>query len=165
MIPDTELFLDAYLRVYETCRRRTSDDPTVETVTERQGAILQHLDRFDPVMVGELAEHLGVTASTMSLNLGRLVRAGLVVRERDPDDRRVMNVLLTAEGERTRDAHAGLSAERVDRLLQSLGPVERRQAMAGLALLARAAETFGRQVGEHLEALTAPRADEAGGEG
>jgi len=90
-------------------------------------------------MVTELAEHMGVTPSTMSLNLKRLREAGFVSSERDPDDRRVMNVRLTESGVRAKVAPATLDPTRVNALLRRLDPERRRTALTGLRLLAEAA--------------------------
>lgn len=108
--------------------------------TSNQLRILSELDEEDPVMVTELAEVLGVTASTMSLNLRRLVDAGSVVRERDPSDRRVMNVRLTARGRAFRDRARQRSVERVAAALERLLPHHRRRVVDGVALLADSAE-------------------------
>ena len=110
-----------------------------ERVTGHQLRLLRQLDDVDPAMVGELAEYLGVTASTMSLNLKRLEAAGFITRTRDPADRRVMNVLLTMEGRSVRDSAPPLDPERVDALLMSMRPDERDRALDGLSVLAEAA--------------------------
>jgi len=102
-------------------------------------------------MVGELANHLGVTASTMSLNLTRLEKAGYISRERDPADRRVMNVLLTESGERMRSAQTVLDPERVDRMLLEMAPGTRREALRGLVLLSEAADSVIRRGRAYLE--------------
>lgn len=107
-------------------------------VTEHQLRLLRQMDDVDPVMVGELAEYLGVTMSTMSLNLKRLELAGLITRSRDPADRRVMNVLLTSEGRGIRDSAPPLDPDRVDAVLMSMRPEERDRALNGLSLLAEA---------------------------
>ena len=91
-------------------------------------------------MVTELAEYMGVTPSTMSLNLKRLEAGGFITRGRDPDDRRVMNVLLTEEGLSIREATHPLDGDRVDAMLRGLRPEDRRRALEGLAILARAAD-------------------------
>ena len=104
-------------------------------------------------MVSELAEHAGVTLSTMSLTLKRLEMAGFVRRDRDPADRRVTNVRLTDAGVRLRDAHTLLDPDRVDGMLRMLDPERRREALRGLALLADAADAFVARGQEHLEAL------------
>ena len=96
-------------------------------VTGHQLRLLRQLDDTDPVMVGELADYLGVTPSTMSLNLKRLEAGGLITRSRDPADRRVMNVLLTDEGRAIRDAAPPLDPSRVDALLMTMRPDEHEQ--------------------------------------
>ena len=103
-------------------------------------------------MVGELAEHLGVTASTMSLTLKRLEEVGYIRRDRDPSDRRVTNVRLTEAGTRVRDAQTLLDPERVARMLMTLGPAQRADAIRGLRLLVDAADTFVRAGGDSVTA-------------
>lgn len=102
------------------------------------------MDGEDPAMVGEPAEQLGVTASTMSLTLQRMEKAGLVRRDRDPLDRRVTNVRLTAEGVRARDARCELDPGRVARLLSYVEPVHRGDAVRALVLLGVASDRFER---------------------
>lgn len=140
---DLDIVLQALPKIHDACRARRvpGADPELPAVSEHQARILAFLDASDPTMVTELAEHMGVTASTMSLNLKRLREAGLVTSSRDPDDRRVMNVRLTEEGTRARDALGRLDPDRVDSLLQRLGPEARHWVVTGLRLLADAAET------------------------
>ena len=98
MISDTSVLLGAFPRVYFACRaREVRDVVRGTTLTEHQARILGQLDAEDPAMVTELAEYMGVTPSTMSLNLKRLEAGGFITRGRDPDDRRVVNVRLTEE--------------------------------------------------------------------
>jgi MarR family transcriptional regulator for hemolysin len=49
----------------------------------------------------DLAEAVGVEAATLTHHLNRMETAGLVTRERDPDNRRVHQVALTPSGEAT----------------------------------------------------------------
>jgi DNA-binding MarR family transcriptional regulator len=56
-----------------------------------------------PRTPAELADAAGVTRATMTGLIDTLERDGLVKREPDPDDRRMMSVLLTARGERFLD--------------------------------------------------------------
>jgi DNA-binding MarR family transcriptional regulator len=86
-----------------------------------------------------LARHMGVSASTMSLTVDRLVRRGYVTRLRDAADRRVVNLRLTAAGARLRDAQSVLDPKRVKAMILKLSPEDRQDAVRGLALLARAA--------------------------
>ena len=92
-------------RIERACRPRTVSDPrTGVSVTAKQLTTLAQLDEEDPVMVTELADFLGVTASTVSLNLTRLEEAGPVRRARAPADRRAITVYLTREGARLCDS-------------------------------------------------------------
>ena len=152
---DVEAVLSAFPRIHFACRpRQVIDQDGERTLSFHQATILSHLDLEDPTMVGELASHLGVTASTMSLNLGRLEEAGYVTRERDPEDRRVMNVCLTGAGERIRSSHNTLDPDRVARMIDGLDPVRRRTALRGLAYLADAADGLVRRGHEHVSGLT-----------
>lgn len=140
---DIQMVLWALPRIQEACRtRRLPGRDEMAGVSEHQVRILGLLDVADPTMVTELADHMGVTPSTMSLNLKRLRKAGLVSSERDPSDRRVMNVHLTEEGARVRDALSTLDPTRVDAVLRRLGPEGRARAVAGLRLLADAADSL-----------------------
>jgi DNA-binding MarR family transcriptional regulator len=53
-----------------------------------------------PRTPAELADATGVTRATMTGLIDTLERDGLVKREPDPDDRRMMSVRLTAKGDR-----------------------------------------------------------------
>ena len=53
-----------------------------------------------PRTPAELADAAGVTRATMTGLIDTLERDGFVKREPDPDDRRMMSVLLTAKGDR-----------------------------------------------------------------
>jgi len=151
---EVETVLDAWARIHYACRARTARDPeTGRRVSAHRTSILSHLDPADPTMVGELAEHHGVTASTMSLTLKRLESAGLVRRDRDPADRRVTNVRLTAAGLRVRDARTILDPDRVDRVLTSMDPARRRDALWGLRLLVEAVDAWQSEGARTVETL------------
>jgi DNA-binding MarR family transcriptional regulator len=140
---DIQTVIWALPRIQRACQARSAPGGAQSVpVSDHQARILGYLDEADPTMVTELAEHMGVTPSTMSLNLKRLRAVGLVVSERDGHDRRVMNVRLTKEGARVRDASSALDPDRVDAVLRRLGPEGRQRAMTGLRLLAEVAGDF-----------------------
>ena len=88
-----------YPRVFFACHQRHRRDPkTRREISANQASVLDHLDAVEPTLVGELAEHMGVTPSTSSLSLSRLERQGYVMRLRDPGDKRRVKVLLTPAG-------------------------------------------------------------------
>ncbi|MEU6620068.1 MarR family transcriptional regulator [Streptomyces litmocidini] len=74
-----------------------------ENLTASQGKALTVLRR-GPAAMRALAETMACDASNMTGIIDRLEQRGLVRREADAADRRVKNVILTAEGERVTDA-------------------------------------------------------------
>lgn len=138
---DAERLLEAYPRIYFACHQRHVRDPEGGgELSAHQASVLSHLDPVDPTRVGELAEHMGVTPSTMSLGIKRLVRDGYVRREQDPSDGRVVLLRLTPAGERMRAAQEVLEPARVEALLAELSPPAREEGLRGIELLADAAD-------------------------
>ncbi len=74
----------------------------------------------------------------MSLTVERLVRGGYVSRIRDQDDTRRVQLRLTESGVRIKIEKSVLDPERVQAMLANLNRDDRRKALAGLGLLARA---------------------------
>ena len=129
-----------YPRIYFACHTRHVRDEITDTrLTAHQASILDHLDEEHPVALGELADHMGVTSSTMSLHIDRLDGLGYATRVRDPEDGRRVALRLTPDGARVRDAKTVLDADRVERLLDRLDVGARVAAVRGLRLLADAA--------------------------
>ena len=159
---DVDLVLRALPRLRDALRPRAVGSGSDFGVSEHQLRILGYLDDVDPTMVGELAEAMAVTPSTMSLNLKRLEAGGFIERRRDPADRRVMNVRLTETGRRTRDAVPELDPGRVDALLLMLRPDDRRRAIEGLSLLAEAAHRLGARSEAYVDALAGSPPPEGG---
>jgi len=130
-----------YPRIFFACHLRHRRDPaTGDRLSAHQGSILDHLDEEDGTKVGDLARHMGVTPGTMSVHIDRLERRGYVTRAGDPRDGRRVLVRLTDAGVRVRESNSVLDPGRVESLLETLDPVERRTAIEGLRRLAEGAE-------------------------
>lgn len=138
---ETALFLRFYPQIYFACHRRHVFDPKARKgLSLNQGSILDHLDNVEPANLRSLAQHMGVTASTMSLNVDRLEAAGYLRRERDPDNARQVQIRLTEAGNRLKQRQNVLDPELVDKLLKRLNGQDRSTAILGLQLLANAAK-------------------------
>jgi MarR family transcriptional regulator, organic hydroperoxide resistance regulator len=132
--------MELYPRIYFACHRRHVRDPKSHRIlSAHQGSILDHLDEREPLMLLELARHMGVTPSTMSLQIEQLVRKKYVTRERDARDGRRLKLRLSPDGVRIREANSVLDTDRVSKMLGRLSDEERTAGLAGLALLAKAA--------------------------
>ncbi|WP_406322672.1 MarR family winged helix-turn-helix transcriptional regulator [Streptomyces sp. NBC_01637] len=90
---------------------------------------------------GELADISLVTTGGITLRLDRLEKAGLVTRERDPGDRRVVYARLTDRGIEIADVVAVAHFANEERMLAELTGAERRQLGRLLGKLERSLET------------------------
>jgi MarR family 2-MHQ and catechol resistance regulon transcriptional repressor len=69
-----------------------------EGITVTQFGVLESLFHIGPLCQGELAEKLLRSGGNLTLVVDNLEKAGYVVRERDPADRRFVVVKLTDKG-------------------------------------------------------------------
>jgi DNA-binding MarR family transcriptional regulator len=137
---DVAAVLENYPRIYFACHTRHVREPlSGDVLSSHQVSILDHLSSSEATSLAELAAHMGVTPSTMSLATERLVGGGYVRRTRDRVDKRRLRLLLTAKGQRVREAHSVLDPVRVSAVLRRLSEPDRARALRGLELLARAA--------------------------
>ena len=135
------LLMTFYPKIYLACHTRHVNDPVKGVkLTAHQGSILDHLDVSESITMQELALHLGVTPSTMSITIDRLSKLGYVKREKDKADSRRVNLFLTSHGDKIKQSKSVLDAARVKQMLSRLTEKERGEAMRGLGLLATAAE-------------------------
>lgn len=132
--------LDAYPRIFFACHQRhRRDAASGAQVSAHQGQILDHLDEISGTSLTALAEHMGVTPSTMSLNIDRLEAVGLARRTRDPADARRLLLRLTRAGARVKEAASVLEPAEVRAFLRAMPAADRARGIEGLELLARAA--------------------------
>jgi DNA-binding MarR family transcriptional regulator len=115
------------------------DSKTKAVLSAHQASVLDHLDDIENTSLLELARHMGVTASTMSLMVDRLERGGYVLRERSAEDGRRVDLRLTPAGVRIKKQQNVLEPDLVGAMLEHLDAQAREQALQGLELLAGAA--------------------------
>jgi DNA-binding MarR family transcriptional regulator len=135
-----------YPQIYFACHvdhvRAASNDLQLSS---RDSGVLAHLDETRPTAPADLTRHLGVTASTLSALVDRLVDLGYVQRKRNDGDGRRRELLLTRRGAEAMAQSSVLDVGRVRKLLARLARRERRLAIDGMGLLARAAMRGGKR--------------------
>ena len=135
--------MQCYPKISFACHtRHVRDEETNQRLSAHQASLLDHLDEVAPTSMLTLAGHMGVTASTMSLTVDRLVRAGYVTRERDTFDARKVALRLTKDGARLKERKSVLDPELVAAMLGRMKPRDRSAGLAGLELLAKAAASM-----------------------
>lgn len=141
-MPDKDVFeiQRLYPQIYLACHndhiRAASTD---WRISSQDSSVLVHLDREAGMRPGALAKHLGVAPSTLSATIARLEKLGYLSREPGENDKRQRALKLTARGAEAIAATSVLNAERVNALMKKLNRHDRKAAVQGLALLARAA--------------------------
>lgn len=100
------------------------DDKTV-AMTGAQLRLLYLLDMRGPQRMTELARAVGVTLPAATAAVERAVRAGLVRREADASDRRIVRVAVTPAGRRASARMKRLHEEKLRAVLERLSPRRR----------------------------------------
>ena len=118
-----EHLVDDILAVYQLIRR-TSHPIHREEITPEQYWLLRILRRNGALSISELAEALGVTGSSVTTACKRLEKAGLVTRERQQDDERMVRVMLTTQGHEHVEAWHLRRRKIVEQWLVGLEPQE-----------------------------------------
>jgi DNA-binding MarR family transcriptional regulator len=98
-------------------------------------ATLATLERNGPSRLTALAAREGVTQPAMTQLITRLADAGLVCREPDPGDGRVVRVTITDEGRATLARRRARRAEKLTGILAQLDPGHRAALAAALPAL------------------------------
>lgn len=138
---EADRLLQCYPKIFFACHtRHVTDKQTGVKLTANQASVLDHLDGDEAVTLFDLAMHMGVTPSTMSITVERLVKLGFVTRVKDKKDGRKVNLTLTRQGEDIKKSKSVLDPQLVKALLARLTVSERKLALDGLGLLAYAAE-------------------------
>ncbi|HET8629158.1 MAG TPA: MarR family transcriptional regulator [Thermomicrobiales bacterium] len=121
-----ERLVEDLLALWRLLRRASSPVRRAESTPE-QYWLLTTLHRQGALPVGELAAALGITGSSATTACKRLERAGLVRRERQRSDERVVRVALTAAGAERVASWQRERREALARLLAPLDDAEREQ--------------------------------------
>lgn len=119
--------------------RRLRQEGAGEDATPSQLTVLATLYHRGPMTPGELAGTERVKPPSMTRIVAALEERGLVSRQPDPDDGRVVRVVVTDAGRRAHQEYQQRRDEWLHRRLATLTGEER-------AVLARAADLFDRLV-------------------
>jgi DNA-binding MarR family transcriptional regulator len=140
------------VRLLERTRAQyQADNP--DAVERATYLLLVHLVKDGPRRAGALADAVHSDPSTISRQIGHLVKLGYVERTADPEDGRATLLAATAEGRRVLEENRRLRNERFSQILASWSDADRAALSAMLGRLAADIEAF---VGEPASAPRAP---------
>jgi len=109
-----------------------------QPLTVSQAFALHELDRDVPLSQQDLAERLRLEKSSVSRLAADLERRGLLVRERDPDNRRLYRLRLTDQGHALHRRMAGTFHDRYVRWVAAMTRTDRDALLRGLRAFVRA---------------------------
>jgi DNA-binding MarR family transcriptional regulator len=140
---DATAFAGLFRAIYLTYHRR--DGPR-SGLTAASRAVLGHLSHTGPLTIGEAALHLDRAQSVVSEIVDGLEGRGLLMRDRDPADRRRTLVWLTPAGIEAmrRDAEV-LSHDALAAAIARMSDTDRTALLTGAAALLDAATSAGKE--------------------
>jgi DNA-binding MarR family transcriptional regulator len=125
----------AVMRLARRLRQRADTGATPSMLSA-----LSSIERVGPLTIGEVAAVEGVAPPSMTAILSRLEGGGLVVREVDPDDRRVARVTASREGRALLERSRSRKTAYLARKLRNLDGRERVALRRGVEVIERLLE-------------------------
>ena len=136
----TERLADELLMLWRVLRGLSHPVRRAEITPEQYG-LLRLLNREGSLGMSELAATLGITTSSATSACKRLEKAGLLTRERQTDDERMVRVMLTEQGLAQIDAWRQRKREALTHLLSVLNPQEQHELQCMIERVLQAAGT------------------------
>jgi DNA-binding MarR family transcriptional regulator len=110
-------------------------------LTLLQAQVLRALRR-GPLLTGQLASELRISAPALTQLTDRLVRKGLIERQTAADDRRCVLIALSAKGRRLVDQFRAQRSDIFNGALAYLSDAEQAQVVKGLSKVIEALERY-----------------------
>jgi len=99
--------------------------------------ILQIISRETETTIGKVASELGLSHNTASEHVKRLIQKRFVIKERNKQDERVVNLTLTTEGKEALTKHTLLDEEKLKMLESQFSKEEQQLIEKAFSLLAK----------------------------
>lgn len=136
---DSAAALDRVIAVFDRMMHKLMADHAPEMtaidLTMSQAKALYLVIASGELRMSDLAARLGITSSTATGLVDRLVELGLLVRHEEPSDRRHVVVAATAEAEATVEHFRELNSRRMRAMLQRVAPADLAIVERALAIL------------------------------
>jgi DNA-binding MarR family transcriptional regulator len=137
--PVVEAIVDAFEPVLAAQRRVLAAVWQDRSISKLNLHILMLLQGHGPQRMSRLAALAGVALPNLTNIVGRMEELGLVVRESDPRDRRLVVVRATERGRGCVEEIQSVRRDELRRILHTLTPDERRLCLDAMRVMARAA--------------------------
>lgn len=112
--------------------------PCGQPVAVAEAHALMELMQEQPLSQGTLAKRLSLEKSTVSRLLSGLEKWGWIERDRNPSDRRIVEVKLTDAGKQTAESLSTARQSKFDRVMQAIPEDQQTQVIDALQILVKA---------------------------
>ena len=140
---DVRAFTDALGEMVRVVQFRDRDRACCHDLSVTQCYALEGIVDADGLTVNELAAHLFLDKSTVSRVARGLVERGLVAREADAEDGRVVRLVVTGRG---RDVHRAIAADLLDEYRDMLADLSPEARASVVRVVERLGSAFARRV-------------------
>ncbi|MED1599566.1 MULTISPECIES: MarR family winged helix-turn-helix transcriptional regulator [Bacillus] len=106
-----------------------------ETLTHQNVRCMQTVKKQKEVTIKDLSEVLDVTHHTASEHIKRLIKKGILQKERSAHDKRIVYVKLTPYGEEVLKRNTELDEEKLQAILERLTSEEQQKIIDAFSLL------------------------------
>ena len=117
---------------------RPDQTPCGQPVAVAEAYVLMELMQHQPLSQGALVKRLSLEKSTVSRLLSGLEKRGWIKRDRNPADRRVVEVILTDVGKQTAQALSTARQSKFQRVMQAIPDDQQANVTDALQILVRA---------------------------
>jgi MarR family 2-MHQ and catechol resistance regulon transcriptional repressor len=114
-------------RAFATLNKKSTESIKRFGLTQPQFSVIEILGHLGPLKVGEICEKMLVSGGNMTLVLDNIAKLGYVERIHDLNDRRAIQVQLTAKGAELFDKIFTPHAEFISETMSVLSAVEQKE--------------------------------------
>lgn len=112
--------------------------PCGQPVAVAEAHALMALMQEQPLAQGVLSNRLSLEKSTVSRLLSGLEKRGWIERDRNPDDRRIVEVALTEAGKQTAESLSTARQSKFDQVMQAIPEDQQTKVIDALQILVKA---------------------------
>jgi MarR family 2-MHQ and catechol resistance regulon transcriptional repressor len=114
-------------RAFATLNKKSTESIKRFGLTQPQFSVIEVLGHLGPLKVGEICEKMLVSGGNMTLVLDNIAKLGYIERIHDLNDRRAIQVQLTAKGAELFDKIFTPHAEFISETMSVLSAVEQKE--------------------------------------
>src|SRR5271166_2296003 len=115
------------MRAANAARTRAARQLAGTGLTLTQFAVLEALYHLGPMSLSDIAQKILTTGGNLTMVVGNLEKQGLARRQKSPEDRRVLIVVLTAKGKSLIRRLFPQHAAGITEFMAALSPAEQEQ--------------------------------------